>query len=90
MRDDEEKGLAIVRPEDGVVFRLVDGLEQQRVFCDVTGVGAKARLWWFVDGAAAGETTGRQPFVHSLVPGPHEIRCVTADGESASVRIDVR
>lgn len=81
--------LAIQRPEDGAVFRLLPGLANQRVVCRVVGNVEGGLLWWFVDGCNAGETRGAQPFAWAPVPGAHRISCATADGVSASVSLTV-
>ena len=57
--------LAISRPEDGAVFRLVSGAMDQRIVCQVAGNPAGAKLWWFVDGRPAGESAGLQPMEFS-------------------------
>ena len=81
--------LAIRQPSAGAVFRLVKGLENQRIVCRATGNVEGGRLWWFVDGRSLGETRGAQPFVYLPEPGPHRITCSTDDGVSASVDVTV-
>lgn len=82
----EPSGLRFLKPEDGAVFRLLEGEETQALVCRVAGVEETTRLWWFVDGASAGETIGHRPFVAALGVGRHEIRCVTEDS-AAQVKI---
>ena len=81
--------LAISRPEDGAVFRLVSGAMDQRIVCQVAGNPAGAKLWWFVDGRPAGESVGLQPMPLPMEAGEHEITCSTEEGVSATVRVRV-
>ena len=81
--------LAISRPEDGAVFRLVSGAMDQRIVCQVAGNPAGAKLWWFVDGRPAGESAGLQPMALPMEAGEHEITCSTEEGVSATVRVRV-
>ena len=81
--------LAIRAPQDDAEFRLVPGLAQQRIVCTVVGNVPDGALWWFVDGAPVGETTGNAPFAWEPVAGAHVIACATADGVTASVRVRV-
>ena len=81
--------LAIRKPEDGAVFRLVKGLQNQKIVCRVVGNVEQGRLWWFVDGKNVGETRGTQPFAWLPEPGAHRIACASAEGISASVNIRV-
>ena len=81
--------LAISKPEDQSVFRLVPGLDQQRIVCKVVGTTEDERLWWFVDGRSQGETRGSQVFAWTPSLGTHRISCSTADGLSASVSVNV-
>lgn len=83
------RNVAISRPNDGSVYRIVKGIDGQRIVCTVVGNTAQGRLWWFVDGRALGETTGTQPFVWTPEPGTHRISCSTADGVAAAVRVTV-
>ena len=82
--------LAIRKPQDDAEFHLVPGLAQQRVVCTVVGNVESGVLWWFVDGAPAGETVGSAPFAWEPTPGAHVISCATVDGVTASVRVRVR
>ena len=81
--------LAISRPENDAVFRLVSGAMDQRIVCQVAGNPAGAKLWWFVDGRSAGESVGLQPMALPMEVGKHEISCSTAEGVSATVRVRV-
>ena len=81
--------LAISKPEDGAVFRLVGGAMDQRIVCQVAGNPAGAKLWWFVDGRPAGESAGLQPMALPMEAGEHEITCSTEEGVSATVRVRV-
>ena len=81
--------LAIRRPEDGAVFRLLPGVANQKVVCHVAGNVEGGRLWWFVDGRPKGETLGSAAFAWEPEPGGHRISCATSDGVSASVRVKV-
>ena len=81
--------LAIRKPDDGAVFRLIGSLPSQRIVCTVAGNVENGRLWWFVDGKAAGETVGSQKFAWPPELGVHRISCSTADGVSASVSVTV-
>lgn len=81
--------LAISKPEDQSVFRLVPGLEQQRIVCKVVGTTTNDRLWWFVDGRPLGETRGSQAFAWKPEVGTHCISCSAADGLAASVTVSV-
>ena len=78
--------LAIASPEDGADLRVVDGVPQQGVVCRAVGAAAGGRLWWFLDGAAAGESDAGAPFVADVPPGGHLLSCSTADGVVAEVR----
>jgi len=80
--------LAIVKPEDGAAFRLVPGGPEQRVVCQV-GENDE-RLWWFVDGVFAGETSGREPISLAMEKGDHVVICTTAAGVSAAASFSVR
>lgn len=81
--------LAIQKPENGAVFRLVGGVTNQKVVCRVVGNVEGGRLWWFVDDRNAGETRGTQPFVWAPEKGPHRISCASEDGVSAAVDVMV-
>ena len=81
--------LSLVRPEDGARFRRVPGSLDQRIVCQVGEVAPDTRLWWFVDGAPAGESTGRAPFAAAMTAGAHVVSCATSDGSAASVSISV-
>ena len=59
------------------------------IVCTVVGNVEGGALWWFVDGAPVGETTGNAPFAWDPVAGAHVIACATADGVTASVRVRV-
>ncbi len=91
-RGDAAKGgreLVLVKPEDGAVFRKVAVDIDQRIVCQVGEVPQDERLWWFVDGALAGESTGRAQFVIPMKRGRHVVTCSTADGLAASATIEV-
>ena len=81
--------LSLVKPEEGARFRLVPGTLDQRIVCQVGEVAPDTRLWWFVDGAPAGESTGRAPFAAAMTAGAHVVSCATSDGSAASVSISV-
>ena len=81
--------LALRSPEDGSTFRLVNGLAAQRIVCSVVGNPEHARLWWFVDGAPAGETRGSQKYAWTPEPGVHRISCAAENGVSAASTITV-
>lgn len=81
--------LSIRKPDDGAVFRLIGSLPSQRIVCMVAGNVENGRLWWFVDGKAAGETVGSQKFAWKPEPGAHTISCSTSDGVSAAVKVTV-
>ena len=76
--------LAIVRPEDGARFTLVEGMAQQRIGCEAIGNPDGCALWWFIDGAAAGRTIGREPFALEPSPGEHTVTCADSSGAAAS------
>lgn len=84
-----ERELVLVKPEDGAVFRKVSVAMDQRIVCQVGEVSQDERLWWFVDGALAGESVGRTPFVVPMESGRHVIVCSSADGLAASATVDV-
>lgn len=81
--------LAIQKPEEGAEFRIVKGLDNQKIVCRVVGNVEKGRLWWFVDGRCLGETLGVQPFAWSPEIGDHCITCAADDGIAASVNVHV-
>ena len=81
--------LSISKPENDATFCLVPGLPQQQIVCQVVGNVADGRLWWFVDGAPAGETKGLAPFAWEPAEGDHVISCATAEGVTSSVRLHV-
>lgn len=81
--------LAIRKPENGAVFRLLRDVPGQKIVFRVVGNVEGGRLWWFVDGRNAGETRGPQPFVWNPDLGPHRISCSSEDGITASVAITV-
>ena len=81
--------LAIAKPENEAKFALVPGSLRQRIVCQAVGNPEGARLWWFVDGALAGESEGAAQFAVDMVVGRHEISCSTAEGVSASVLVSV-
>jgi len=89
-RSRPQERLAIAKPENDAAFRLVDGVEQQRIVCQALGVSWRERLWWIVDGTLKGESTGRGPFVLEMVEGKHVITCMTAGGEYSSVTVTVQ
>ena len=82
--------LEIAKPEDGAVFTLVPGMGQQKVSCRAIGGAAAGRLWWFVDGRHAGESTGGEPFAAEIAAGRHTLTCAAEDGLAATVGIDVK
>jgi membrane carboxypeptidase/penicillin-binding protein PbpC len=79
-----------VKPEDGAEFVLVPGSLDQRVVCQAGDVAPDERLWWFADGAPAGETVGRAPFTLEMKPGRHVVTCATESGESATASFTVK
>ncbi len=81
--------LAISRPEEDATFCRVPGGIRQGIVCQVTGNPEGSKLWWFVDGAPAGESTGLAPFTVDPEPGRHVISCATAEGVTATVSIRV-
>ena len=81
--------LAISKPEDGAVFCLEQGRDFQAVVCRAVGVPDDARLWWFADGAPAGETTGARPFTLTLGRGEHVVTCSTDDGATSVVHMRI-
>lgn len=87
---DRANALSIASPQDGEKFMLVPGVPQQEIVCKPMGNVKGGRLWWFVDGMPAGETTGASPFSVRLGAGEHRIVCSTADGVNASVTITVK
>jgi len=64
-------------------------MPQQGIVCQAAGNPDGAPLWWFVDGAPAGESEGSRPFKVDMSAGEHVISCATEDGVSASVNITV-
>ena len=60
-----------------------------RIVCKVSGNPSGIRLWWFVDGAFAGESDGSAPHAVEVQAGEHVITCSTADGRSAAVCVTV-
>jgi len=81
--------LEIARPEDGSRFKLVEGMPQQRIVCQVLENPADSRLWWFLDGTPAGESLGTGAFTIGMDRGEHEISCSTSTGSTASVSVIV-
>lgn len=81
--------LSIASPEDGAKIVSVPGMPQQSVVCKVLNNPTDSRLWWFVDGAMRGESSGTDRFALELTPGDHCITCSTADGVSSSVSVTV-
>lgn len=86
---DKPARLAISKPYNNSEFRLIDGLDRQRIVCTVVGNVKGGRLWWFVDGIPHGDTVGELPFVWKPKPGRYRISCTTADGVSAAVDVRV-
>ena len=86
---EERRELTLVKPEDGAEFVLVPGSLDQRVVCQAGDVAPDERLWWFADGAPAGETVGRAPFTLEMKPGRHVVTCATESGESATASFTV-
>lgn len=82
--------LTISKPENGAVFCLVPGVPQQKIVCQVIGNPESAKLWWFADGIAVGETTGLQPKVLDLGVGRHNVVCTTAEGATSEVTFTVK
>lgn len=82
--------LRILSPTDGAEFVRVSGTLDQRIVCRVAGNGPDVRLWWTVDGVAAGESVGNAPFAVKMTEGRHAIVCATASGGTAEVVVDVR
>ena len=81
--------LSIASPEDGAKIVLVPGMPQQRIVCKVLNNPSDSKLWWFVDGAMRGESSGADRFAVELAPGDHRITCSTAAGVSASISVTV-
>ena len=86
-RAEKARQLAIAKPEDKAHFVLVPGGPSQKIICKTVGNPEGSRLWWFVDGASVGESTGAEPFAVEMAPGEHEITCSTAEGVSAAVTV---
>ena len=86
----EAESLAISRPEDGAVFRLVPGTLNQQIVCQAVGNPEGGRLWWFIDGRPAGESVGTRPATIPMSVGEHVITCSTAEGVASSVGVAVR
>ncbi len=84
-----EPELVLVKPEDGAVIRVVGSELDQRVVCQVGEVHPHAKLWWFVDGALAGTSSGRAPFAVELAEGRHVVTCAAEDGSAASSSVEV-
>ena len=82
-------GLAVASPEDGALICLVEGVGQQKVVCRAAGCAEGARLWWFLDGAPVGETTGTAPLALDVAPGSHVVACADAEGSSADASFTV-
>ena len=89
-RDPDEQGLRLLKPEADAVFRLVEGVAQQRIVCEVAGAAVGEGLWWFVDGVAVGTSQGTRPFAVPLEAGAHRICCTNEKGETAEVAVTVR
>lgn len=81
--------LAVAKPEDGAEFTMVDGMPQQRIVCRAAGCAAGEKLWWFVDGAPAGNSEGATAATVAMTPGEHIVTCANAEGVSASSRFSV-
>ena len=90
VRGPSAEKLAILKPEDGARFMLVPGMAQQRIVCRTTGNPDGARLWWFVDGRFAGTTEGSAPFALEITVGEHVSTGSTADGLTATVRVEIK
>ena len=85
----KKKELSLLKPEDGGIFKIVPGSLDQRIVCQVGEVAPGTRLWWFVDGALAGESIGRTPFPVAMTPGEHVVTCTTAEGAAASATVKI-
>lgn len=81
--------LEIAKPAKGTVFRLVKGASQQRLVASPIGNREGERLWWFLDGAPAGETEGLNPFTAELAPGRHVLSCADSEGRFAETEYTV-
>ena len=82
--------LAIAKPADGATFRVQEGMDRQTVVCKAIGIPSDTRLWWFADGAPAGETSGSASLAIDLACGDHVIACSTEDGATSTVHVTVR
>ena len=86
----QEAQMTISKPEDNAVFCMADGAQTETIVCRPAGVDSTARVWWFADGQAAGESRGSANFALALHRGDHVITCATEDGATSSVRIKIK
>ncbi len=91
-RDGEKtKGLplAIAKPRNGAVFRLVDASLDQKIRFKPSGNPEDMDLWWFVDGKYAGKTRGAESFFIEPEAGNHTVSCSDANGRTAETSINI-
>lgn len=85
----EKSTFKIISPEDGAEFKFVGGGLSERIVLRVAHAKDGERLWWFVDGATRGESTGCEPFVLQMEEGEHSVVAVNSAGDSAKIDFKV-
>lgn len=80
--------LRILKPEPNAIFKLVDGIVEQRIVVEAIGGDPDGELVWFVDGKLKREEHTRR-LVLELSLGTHVITVTNVSGESASVSLTV-
>ncbi len=89
-RRTEESSPVIVSPADQSTYRIIPGIFSQAITAHADRVADDETLWWFLDAALIGTTTGKGTLViEPPFKGHHRLTCATANGRSASVSFAV-
>jgi penicillin-binding protein 1C len=83
--ESEKKSFKIISPENNALFHLVEAGLSERIVFRLVGAKDNERFWWFVDGAAGGESLGNEAFVLEMEEGDHSVIAVNGTGESSRV-----
>ena len=81
--------LAIMKPENGAKFVLVEGMNQQAIVAKAIGCKNDCVLWWFLDSCPVARSLGANPVVIEMERGEHVLTCSDASGETSTVTFTV-
>jgi penicillin-binding protein 1C len=80
--------LLIVSPIPGGRY-IISSASREKQKIPFRAEGGHERLYWFVDGEFAGESSPVLSLFYALTPGQHNISVMDASGRSATTKVDV-